>query len=180
MLKKAALAKKAAPRVKPQPLLQKAVALKKVIKPVLLPTAKTLPKVKYPLFYLGSREIPNLKNFSQDLGEDGDSYIITIKTSEKDKFNFKFNTSSSSHCCGFIELGDFTMPYYENEIQTEALRVLFENFGSHSEFQLFTCTIDDGCKILEDALKECKHWTKVKSFDNPNTNNLITLWVSNQ
>lgn len=142
--------------------------------------AKTLSKVKYPLFYFEDLEIKNLKNFAQDIRDDGDLYEITIKTSEKDKFNFIFRTSSSVYCCGFIELGDFTMPYYKNEDQTEALRILFENFGSHSEFQLFICTISNTCLILENALKQCKNWTKVKTFDNPNTNNLITLWVSNQ
>lgn len=145
-----------------------------------MPPAKTLPKVKYPLFYLGSREIPSLENFSKDIGVDEDSYKITIKTSEKDIFNFKFSASSTHHCCGFVELGNFSMPYYENKTQTEALRILFENFGKHTEYQLFACTVDDGCRILEDALEECKNWTNVKSFDNPNSSNVITLWISNQ
>jgi len=140
-----------------------------------------LPKIKYPLFCsTNGREIKDLDYFASDIRDEFDEYEIIIKLSENEKFNFKFCVNQSPFCCGFIELGNFRMPVYANEKQSNALLHLFDTLSKENEFQLFICTVTSTCQILEKALSESKFWTQVKSFNNPNTINKITLWVSNK
>ena len=134
--------------------------VRKIIKEKILPI-KENKKISYPLFLLENKEIKNLKDFGTDLDEF--SYILEIYVSEANKFNFSFTVSSSSYCCGFLELGCFEMPFYKSIEKSNALQKLLDSIGKNSKFQLFICSIEEQI-ILEDCLTICKYWKKIKTL----------------
>lgn len=101
-------------------------------------------------------------------------------------FNLTFDLEAFPGCCGASVLKEFSISKLGKINNLDFLQDLTEFFDQFVKHPLhkgisFTCTTiktgDSG--VVAKALEECQFWTSVKSWTNKKTNNVITMWVSN-
>lgn len=111
-----------------------------------------------------------------------ESYSITRYANEKESVNFSFEADASTYTCGFLELGDLSTDAVSNNKSNiiNLSNLLDEIVTCSKGYTLFMNTVNKGdCLKIEKALTISKYWTKVKTYINPGTKNMLTLWVSN-
>lgn len=151
--------------------------------------SKPVSKPLYP-HYVDNDDYRDEKKFGslKDLLDDNDydfiqersSLNITKHLSTKEEVGFGAKIASAVHTCGFIELGEIGVSYPKGNPKTLA-DLMDEIVVNASGYTMFINTngVDSDSKSLEIALPLSKHWVKVKTYKNPSSGNMLTLWVTN-
>jgi len=105
---------------------------------------------------------------------------LSYNISAKEVVTVEFIASAATHTCGFIELGDIGVNYPKGNPKSlaDAMDEMVVNAGGYTMF-INTNGVDSDSKSLEIALPLSKHWVKVKTYKNPSSGNMLTLWVTN-
>lgn len=112
-----------------------------------------------------------------DLNDDFDFEYASVDV-ELDNKTVSFETTGLKNCCGVIELGNLEC---QNTVKLDDLAEFLDgivSIGGGLTFMINTVS-SGSCATFEKALAKCKYFTKVKSFKNPNSGNIITTWLSN-
>ena len=112
----------------------------------------------------------------------GESYKVEKHISNKLAVAFCFKTDGTWYTCGFIELGELsTSAKINNSSTILVLADLLDEVVTCSKgYTLFMNTNEyHDCKAIAAAAAISKYWTKVKTYINPGTKNMLTLWVTN-
>jgi len=150
-------------------------------------TKQEKPVKKYP-YYVDNEEYdehPAFANMMEDKYDDtsvdeGTDYGFSKVIDEKgDEVFFSYEVSAAVHTCGFLELGELSASSSDKNLLH--LADLLDGVVSFANgCTLFMNTNGAGhSKILEKALPLSKHWVKVKTYKNPRSGNILTLWVTN-
>lgn len=115
---------------------------------------------------------------NQDFSIDTDegSVDITFKSTidGKDRdCNVGFSVRGFEYCCGCMEIGELS----NGVLDDEDMNLLFEYIFSENKETIAITTIQSQ-KAWEGYLNKSQYFTAVKSFK-ANTENIITLWISN-
>lgn len=158
----------------------------KKIKPV---KKKILPKVssedKYPYYREENKDmrfdsLKSLMNevYCNDVSEYGE-VNLSKQLNSNEFVSFDCEINATRHTCGFHEVGDLSTKCLDANLShlVEILDSLVLNANGKTMFMNTNGKYD--CIILEKALPKCKYWTKVKEYNNPNSGNTLTLWVTN-
>jgi len=155
-----------------------------IIKKVVAKQKKSVEKYPY---YIDARDEEKHLTFANMMedkydGEaiNGVNYGFTKVINEKEEVFFGYDVTAAPHTCGFLEIGEINV-YCSSEKNLSHLAELLDNMVGFSKgYTMFMNTngIDDS-KILEKTLPLSKHWVKVKTYKNPGSGNMLTLWVTN-
>lgn len=141
------------------------------------------PKV-YP-FYTYPDENEEYSNISDVINDDmgsGESFDVTKHLSSLLTVDFSFTTDASQHTCGFIEVGELsTNARTDYPSSINALSGLLDDIVTCSKgYTLFMNTNESKCcKAIAAAAAKSAYWVKVKTYLNPGSKNMLTLWVTN-
>jgi len=92
-------------------------------------------------------------------------------------YYFMWDLNDLPFCCGIMEIGQLSL---RKEFPKNILKGVLDAFVFNQKFTFVINTNGKDSSIqVEAALKECKNWTLVKTFESPNTKNTIKMWVSN-
>ena len=162
------------------------MALKKSI--VTSVTKKTVkPKVKQYPIYVDTEESDdeylNLSDLITDVLHNEIEFNIQKYSDEKDFVDFHFEAESSLYTCGFLELGhlgtNVRVSHSPKKI-ADLSNLLDEIVTCSKGYTLFMNTdTTPVCTAIAKALSISKYWVKVKTYLNPGSGNMLTLWVTN-
>lgn len=150
---------------------------------------KILPKVssedKYPYYREENKDMrfDSLKSLMEEIYDNDvpECEIVNIsKQLNSNEFvSFDCEITATTYTCGFHELGNLSTKCLDANLShlVEILDSLVLNASGKTMFMNTNGKYDS--KILERALPKCKYWTKVKEYNNPNSGNTLTLWVTN-
>lgn len=113
--------------------------------------------------------------------DEGIIYGFTKVINEKnDKVYLRYEVSPAAHTCGFLELGELSVTAADKNL-SHLVDLLDSVVGFATGYTLFINTngTSSTSKTLEKALPLSKHWVKVKTYKNPGSGNMLTLWVTN-
>lgn len=150
-------------------------------------TRKVVEVSKYPSFEdkNGSKHA----NLSRAMNADGyenmasiksNDYIIIKNIGPGQELRFEFAVNATEHTCGFLELGDLGITDSTRNFK-EVAQLLDEIVECSGGYTLFMNTNGKTAAsiLLEKALPFSKHWAHIKKYNNPNSKNTLTLWVTN-
>ena len=144
------------------------------------------PKAKQYPIYVDTEESDdeylNLSDLITDVLHNEIEFNIQKYSDEKDFVDFHFEAESSLYTCGFLELGSLgTNARIANPKKIDALSNLLDEIVTCSKgYTLFMNTdTTPVCTAIAKALSISKYWVKVKTYINPGTKNMLTLWVTN-
>lgn len=110
--------------------------------------------------------------------DDGEN--INIQVLSPNNKIFEFSLSGFPNCCGLAVIGGFTLT---KDFPAQDLTTILDDLVSHPDASGKTMQIttaeNSACLRMATALSKCKCWTAVKTFNNQNSGNNVTLWVSN-
>lgn len=118
---------------------------------------------------LDGEDVPNMEQLS-----------VTKHLSVTEEVYLSAYINATEHTCGFIELGNLSAKYPKGKpkLLADLADEFVQNAGGYTMF-MNTNGADAPSKNLEAALPLSKHWVKVKTYKNPGSGNMLTLWVTN-
>ncbi len=157
--------------------MNKATAIKKN---KVTPKSKTL--TSYPKFQANGNESSNLDEVMKDEIEnnEGEGLGINVRLSAgSPRVSLHFSEQENQFCCGIRDLGELSISSnFPIPTATKILDSFIKNSHKGYTFTMSTNGIGQN-KTFELALAKCEYWTKIKTFKNANSGNMVTLWVSN-
>lgn len=107
---------------------------------------------------------------------DHDSYRIDFISDKNEQSEFNFEINEFPGCCGLNVVNDLSI---RDGFPQNGFNTIMKNMLSAGETITITTNGKGNNIIMEEYLTRCKLFTKVKRFRNPNSSNIITIWVSN-
>lgn len=119
--------------------------------------------------------------YNNELSETGEEYDLSKTISTKETVEFGYSVESAPNTCGFLELGNLSASAPNEKSYPHLVELLDAVVQYSNGYTLFMNT--NGKKgvsnLLEKVLPMTKHWVKVKTYKNPGSGNMLTLWVTN-
>lgn len=144
-------------------------AIKNVEK-VTIPKVKTVKK----LIYINEDFNEGSENAVDVIGDITKTGCHSYTSNQNDDIYFELG--QSPYCCGFREVGDLQLT---KGTKIEFITNILDALVVKNPYTMYINTNAKGSSIeYEKALAKCKYWQKVKTYKNPGSSSIITLWIS--